>query len=183
MFCPKCGQPQVSEAARFCSRCGLPLGVTASLLANDGTLPTHLFAQTTAGDAVSPRRRGARHGGALLLVGVFLVPILAIMHAITGFHTEYILIGVLIALVGLLRLLYALIFESSKPAPQTFAPQAYAQPTPLDQSAQRGALPRGEFHPAQGYFVPRTETAEIAPPPSVTDHTTRLLRDDDATER
>lgn len=183
MFCPKCGQSQVSEAVRFCSRCGFALGGTASLLANDGTLPAQLIAPLGTSDSISARRKGARQGGALLLVGVFLVPMIALMHVIIGLHTQYILLGVLVALSGLLRLLYALIFESSSPRAQDFATQAYAPAMQFNATAQRGALPPGEFRPPAPFFAPRADTSEIAPPPSVTDHTTRLLRDDDAKAR
>ena len=39
MFCPRCGQQQMSGDLRFCSRCGLPLGIVSEVLANGGTLP------------------------------------------------------------------------------------------------------------------------------------------------
>jgi hypothetical protein len=38
MFCPQCGQRQVSTEMRFCSRCGLPLDVVTDLL--DGSAKT-----------------------------------------------------------------------------------------------------------------------------------------------
>ncbi len=36
MFCPRCGQQQVSQDTRFCSRCGLSLDLLADLLSDDG---------------------------------------------------------------------------------------------------------------------------------------------------
>ena len=38
MFCPQCGQQQVSEEIKFCSRCGLPLGVISETVAQGGYL-------------------------------------------------------------------------------------------------------------------------------------------------
>jgi hypothetical protein len=183
MFCPKCGQPQVSEAVRFCSRCGLPLGDTASLLANDGLSSAPFAAQTGVGESLSPRRKGVRQGGAALLIGIFLVPMIALMHVIIGLPGEFVVIGLLVALLGLLRLSFAMIFESKSPRPQPFAPQTYAQPAQLNPTTRRGALPPAEFRPSPGFFAPRNDTAEIAQPSSVTDHTTRLLQDDNATDR
>jgi hypothetical protein len=176
MFCPKCGQSQVSDEVRFCSRCGLPLGGVAEVMANNGLLPAHLLAPNAAPGAMSPRRKGIRQGGTLMLVGIFLIPMLAILHGAIGLPAEYILFGVLAVLAGLLRLLYAVIFEDKSPtahAAQPYAPTtAHAQ---FDPRVQAGALPPADFQPAPSFFAPRQNTAEIPVPPSVTDHTTRLL--------
>lgn len=185
MFCPKCGQSQVSEAVRFCSRCGLPLGGAASLLANDGVLPSQLAAPTGAASSISPRRKGLRQGGIVMLVGIFLGPMIAMMHPIIGLKGEYSIIGALVFMVGFLRFLYAAIFEDKAPA-ATSGASFDAQASTQDQfnpQAQRGALPPAEFRPAPSFFAPRNDTAEIAQPSSVTDHTTRLLQDDNATDR
>ena len=39
MYCPRCGQEQVSSELRFCSRCGLPLNLVTEVVLNGGTLP------------------------------------------------------------------------------------------------------------------------------------------------
>ena len=39
MFCPSCGQQQISSETKFCSRCGLPLGLIAEVLSYGGYLP------------------------------------------------------------------------------------------------------------------------------------------------
>ena len=36
MFCPRCGQQQVSGDTRFCSRCGLSLDILSDLFSDDG---------------------------------------------------------------------------------------------------------------------------------------------------
>jgi hypothetical protein len=136
---------------------------------------------------MSPRRKGARQGGALLLVGAFLIPFFAVLHGIIGLPGEWTLLGVPVVIAGFLRLLYALIFEDKAPAAPANEPSLYAQPTAqtqFDPRAHAGALPPGELRPAQGLFSRRADTTEFAPPPSVTDHTTRLLADqDDPAER
>ena len=38
MFCPNCGQRQVSNEARFCPACGFPLEVVGELVASGGRL-------------------------------------------------------------------------------------------------------------------------------------------------
>jgi hypothetical protein len=187
MFCPKCGQSQVSDELRFCSRCGLPLGGVAELLANNGMLPARLAAPTEARTLMSPRRRGLRQGGALLLIGMFLIPMFVVLHEIIRLPAEWAFLGLPVAVAGLLRLLYALIFADKTPAAHASAPSLYAQPTAqaqFDSRIHAGALPYGDLRPAQGLFTRRADTTEFMPPTGVTDHTTRLLADaDDSAER
>jgi hypothetical protein len=181
MFCPKCGQSQVSDALRFCSRCGFALVGVAELLTSGGVSTTTPHMNAAGGaQSLSPRRKGMRQGSALMLVGAFLMPMIAMLHPLIGLKGEYSLIGVLIFLVGLLRLLIAVIFEDKSPTmlqgtPHYAPPNAQGQ---FDPRAQASALATGEFRPAQGLFARRVDTSEIPQPPtSVTDHTTRLLAD------
>jgi hypothetical protein len=176
MFCPKCGQSQVADEVRFCSRCGFHLSGAAELLANHGLL-TPTTSQIAAQD-LSPRRKGVRQGGKLMLIGMFVIAFLLVFVALTGAPEEFPLLGLLVFLAGLLRLIYAFLFEekvpAAPPAAQAYAPPRFAAPQPGD------ALPPHASVPARGFFARRPDTAEIVTPPSVTEHTTRLLdeRDD-----
>jgi hypothetical protein len=188
MFCPKCGQLQASDALRFCSRCGFALGGVPELLARDGA-PAAMAHLTAAGgpQTLTPRRKGMRQGGAIMLVGLFLIPMLGLLHPLIGLAGEYSVIGAIVLLAGMLRFLIAAIFEDKSP-PLTQGASLYAPPTgqgQFDPRAQAGALPAGQFRPAQSLFARRADTSEIPQPPaSVTDHTTRLLADqDDSAER
>ncbi|HEX8163008.1 MAG TPA: zinc ribbon domain-containing protein [Pyrinomonadaceae bacterium] len=179
MFCPKCGQSQVSEQVRFCSRCGFPLGGVTDLLARNG-IATH---QQADAPRVSPRRRGMRRGGKLMFFGVIISLMLGILVGATDGPGEVVALSAVIFVAGFFRVLYALLFEDKSPAPPQPPEQAaYAQHAAGAQfipGARGAALPHGDFVPARASFPPRQDTAEIAPPPSVTDHTTRLLRDED----
>ena len=186
MYCPRCGQQQVVEDVRFCPRCGFTLGFVTELLANNGMMPSHLMPDNPLARELSPRRAGVRQGGMLMLTGAALVPILGIFGAATGFGGELALLGVVIFIAALARLLYAAIFQDSYVTGQTAAlpppqPQAAA---PLFQPAPpRASLPHHQT-PAPASFR-RRDTAElVAPPPSVTENTTRLLDDQtDTTNR
>jgi hypothetical protein len=173
MYCPKCGQEQAVDDVRFCPRCGFTLGFVSGLVANNGMLPAHLMPNSPAARGHSPRHKGVRQGGTLMLVGAALVPILALLVAMTGLDTEIILTGVIVLIAGLARLLYAAIFEEGVPttAPPV-GPQTDAQ---LFSAAQpRAALPHHQT-PAPVSFR-RRDTAElVSPPASVTENTTRLL--------
>ena len=76
MFCPQCGQQQVTGVIRFCSRCGFPLDGVIQLLNNGGNLP--MYRSPDEPVPVSPRKKGVKQGGLLLLSGAVLVPILGI---------------------------------------------------------------------------------------------------------
>ncbi|HYX43293.1 MAG TPA: zinc ribbon domain-containing protein [Pyrinomonadaceae bacterium] len=182
MFCPKCGQPQADEV-RFCSRCGLPLAGVNELLLRGGQLPTVQSAAMGVERRESPKRQGIRQGGAMILIATFLIPMLAIMSKLIGLPRQAALLGVLLFMGGLLRFLYAAIFQPSAPRQTQAALPAYA-PTvapPLN-AAQRDALPPAQGTPVYTYRPPQMHTAEMQTPPSVTEHTTRLLdqQSDDA---
>ncbi|MCA1643556.1 MAG: hypothetical protein LC785_16775, partial [Acidobacteria bacterium] len=117
----------------------------------------------------------------LLFFGVIVTTLLGILIGATDGPVEVVAISLMIFFAGLFRVIYALLFEDKLPAPQQLAPPPYAQHAAGAQFSPgvRGtALPPGEFVPPRAPFLPRQDTAEIAPPASVTDHTTRLLRDE-----
>ena len=180
MFCPQCGQQQTSEAARFCSRCGFQLAAVSGLLATGGAAPEPAFEAVPA--PASPRRKGARLGGKLMLSGMFLGPALAMLSEIIGTPEELGLVGVMVFMAGMFRLLYALIFEDGPYRRQLQRQQVYAPPAQFaGPPREAAALPPQQAMPARGYVPPRADTGEIAFRPSVTEGTTRLLdreRDD-----
>src|ERR1043165_7605677 len=77
MFCPQCGQQQVSGVTRFCSRCGFPLDGVVQLLNHGGLLP--VLRDPDEPVPVSARRKGVKQGGLLFLSGALIVPILGLL--------------------------------------------------------------------------------------------------------
>ena len=179
MYCPKCGQSQVSAEVRFCSRCGFPLAAVGDLLLTGGALPAHMAGEgSNLQKPVSPRRRGVKRGIGILLIGIFLFPFFGIMHEVTGFPEEFMALGAIVCMLAVLRLVYAAFFEDGAPRAPKFAapPQAFTPPfaSRLHANAQE-SLPPAQGVPVNNYRQPQVHTAEIMHPPSVTDHTTRLL--------
>jgi hypothetical protein len=174
MFCPQCGQQQVSDAARFCSRCGFQLGGVSNLLATGGAAPEMLTEAVPA--PPSPRRKGAQLGGKIMLSGLFLAPALGLLSELVGTPDELAIVGVIIMMAGFFRLLYALLFEDGPYRSQlqrqpTYVPQQTQFAPPRDVSA----LPPAQGMPARSYVPPRADTADLGYRPSVTEGTTRLL--------
>ena len=177
MFCPRCGQQQISETLRFCSRCGFPLEGALILLEHGGLLPRY---EPEGEKKISPRRKGVKQGGALMIIGAVLVPILGVMSGFAPGNLENVFaffaaVAAIICFVGgPLRMVYAACFEEGAPAPQFGRPVSYGPQAITPPAARLSALPQGTVNPSTGWRA-RPDTAEIVQPSSVTDHTTRLL--------
>jgi len=185
MFCPQCGQQQVSDVIRFCSRCGFPLDGVTAVLASGGAVPAQ-FPQPASYKELSPRSKGVRQGAVLMLSTFLIVPVMAILTA-TLFqgigHVVVPLAAVVCFVGGILRMLYALLMEDARPPVSGDAGAYYPAPgaPQIDRPPHHAALP-SPANPAAGWR-PRPTTAEIYQPPSVTENTTRLLDKDEAKNR
>ena len=185
MFCPQCGQQQVTGVIRFCSRCGFPLDGVIQLLSSGGIIPAYRASDEPV--QISPRKRGVKQGGLLLLSGILLVPILGMFASFStsSFPQMLAILAALICFIGgPVRMLYAGLFEEGapnplrqypQPVPMHVAPPQFAPPT------QTPALPPPAARAQGGWRRPNT--AELANPPSVTENTTRLLEKEDRTDR
>ena len=177
VYCPRCGQEQISAEVRFCSRCGFLMSGLAEVVLNGG-IPQQLM--PSAPKLPTPRRRGLKQGGAWFLLGVVLVPILGILSELLNFKDEVVgLAAVIFFLGGIVRMLFALIFESGNPAEKTLEENVYqtAQKI-LKKNQNAGALPPQQSIPVDAYAPPRAmnwrDTNDLEPT-SVTDETTKLL--------
>lgn len=154
----------------------------AQLLAIDGEAAS-LATPDTGPQLLSPRQKGVRRGAMLVFLGCLLTPLAGLLHAELEFPFLFIpLFAILGILGGILRMLYAAIFEErySAAVKPAAAPVPYVPPA---HSSGAAALPP---HTPPAFSVadvrraaarPRQNTAELgAPPPSVTDNTTQLLK-------
>jgi hypothetical protein len=179
MHCPQCGQQQSSDQLRFCSRCGFPLDGVIQLLGNGGILPKSFVDKK--GRAIAPRSLGVRQGAMLMLLTLLVVPLVSIL-AVNFTHQARILIplsAMICFIGGLLRIIYAILFEEDAPTIKHLPAPSYIPPV---MPSQLGATPRGTALPPQQStpvtgWRQRADTAELVRPPSVTENTTRLLDD------
>ena len=184
MFCPQCGQQQVAGVIRFCSRCGFPLDGVLQLLSNGGSLPVYRNPDEPV--PVSPRRKGVKQGGMLLLSGAVLVPILGLFASYGDSRFLEILAGlaaIICFIGGPLRMFYAAVFEEGAPKPvRMYGPAPMHIPQQfVPHAPPAAALPPPPARPPTGWRA-RPNTAELVNPPSVTENTTRLLDKEDRTE-
>lgn len=169
MYCPRCGQQQLSDETRFCSRCGLHLDTVKVLLSGS---PATVAPPPPPGER-TPRSRGMRRGAKLMFLSVVLFPLFFAL-AIIADSPGPLVVPFTIFFAGLAMLLYSRLFgEDILPAKS----QAQ-QPAQFATYAPPAALPPSPGIPFTGYAAPRPDTAEITQPPSVTESTTKLLEKD-----
>lgn len=180
MHCPQCGQEQVSAQTRFCSRCGFPLTGVAELLLNGGISPNSI--QTTASQTISPRKKGLRQGLFIFLLSFLVIPLLAILTVMAGVQEPFIvaIAAILLTVGGLLRMAYALMFESANPGEATLEQNVLAKTQSfLNKNQQSNALPPQQTIPITAYVPPSEgnwrDTNDLTHT-TVTDHTTKLLQ-------
>lgn len=169
MFCPKCGQQQIADNTRFCSRCGLPIDGLAQWLA--GEAPAVPRDQGLA-VAVSPRRKGIRRGAKIMFLSAVLTPVFLLLSVIAD-GAEPLIIPFMLFLAGLSVILYSSIFQE-KATTETMQ----ARQVQLGSAFGTNALPPPSNTWPNSRRGPEVRTAELAQPPSVTEQTTKLLRDD-----
>jgi len=173
MHCPKCGQQQISDETRFCSKCGFLLSGVAEVVANQGLVPAQDTGLT--GKADSPRRRGIKQGVFLFLLVFLLAPLTGFISMALNIEPTLVGIAVVLCVVGgLLRTIYALMFESGA--------TGASLPAALPANQNRSELPPAQSIPASAYTSPGAwrDTNDLQHQPgSVTDSTTKLLQKDD----
>lgn len=182
LYCPRCGQEQVSSETRFCSRCGFLMIAVNELVVNNGLIPEKYVKNSGGKD--SQRKRGIKRGAMLFLSGVLIVPLLGIIF--TGiFNTEGYIVGIaalLTFLGGILRMLYALLFESNVPVERSLEENVVeTSRSLLNKKQTANQLPPQQSIPTGAYVPPTAgnwrDTNDLQPS-SVTDNTTKLLEQD-----
>lgn len=148
------------------------------LLGHGGMLPHY---PTDPGDTtISPRRKGVKQGVILMLLGVLFVPIFGVMAGFSPGRVSEIfaffaaITAIICFIGGPLRMLFAGIFEEGA-KPKSYMPAvSYIPPAmPPPPQARVSALPPPSVSTQP--WRARPDTAEIMPPTSVPDHTTKLL--------
>jgi len=164
MYCPRCGQQQVSEAI-FCTRCGFQLSGVKALLVTDGGLPE----RTTDSRASRwlPSSKGARLGVKLIFFSVILLPLFFALSFTFDTPIPFWFPAVSF-LTGLTCVLYAAIFGDDILPPKQKVRSAFSEMAVNIPTLSSPAI--GELG------AMRVNTAEMIQPPSITENTTNLLR-------
>ena len=150
------------------------------LLAHGGMLPRYDSGEKK----ISKRRKGVMQGVIVLLAGILLVPIFGVMSSFASGRISDVfaffaaLTAVICFIGGPLRMLFASIFEEGAPRQPYIPAMSYTPPAmPPPPQARVSALPPPAVNT---HAWRRSDTAEIVPPTSVPDHTTKLLEKSDS---
>jgi len=171
MYCPNCGQQQISEEMRFCSRCGLALTGLAEGLAG-GSVPVRQTEQTQI-PVTSQRRKHIRRALKLMFSsGVLFVIFLVISIAVEEGGPMF--IPFFVFFMSLVWMLYARLFSANTPRLDYQAPQT----TVLPQTPARSSLPPANTTSIPNVGRQQVRTNELAQPPSVTENTTRFFNNE-----
>ncbi len=181
MFCPQCGQERVSVETNYCSRCGFLLTAAANLLQTGGRDP--LEVSRTTPQPISPRRRGIKQGLFIFLLTFLVVPIVAMLSVMlridpvaAGVASVFFFMG------GVLRMVYALMFESVEPGAPTLEEKIIAGAATFNAKQDQKALAPDRSDSATSYVSPATgnwrDTNDLQPR-SVVEGTTKLLELDE----
>lgn len=164
MYCPNCSQ-LAPDNTRFCSRCGLSLNELGPWLAGHGVLSL----PDTHQKPLSPRRKGMRFGAKMMFWAAVAFPVFLLL-CIAGDSPFPLFFPFIVFLAGLSILLYSRLFAEDVPV-NKFQPQQ-----PLWFGGQsNNALPPAAETGIISDDKRKVRTAEIVRPPSVTEHTTKLL--------
>jgi hypothetical protein len=182
MFCPRCGQEQISNETRFCSRCGFLMTGVVDLVAGGGNSSAALKAPSAA-KIETPRRRGIKKGFFIFLLTFLVVPIVSILTVMANAEPFGVAISAIVLFVGgILRMIYALMFESNEPTGAQTDHSVYETAQSILSGNQNpNALPPQQSVPTSAYMPPThgswRDTNDLEPS-SVTDPTTKLLQKD-----
>jgi len=169
MYCPNCGQQQISEEMKFCSRCGLALSGLAEWLAG-GRLPLKRAEEAKA-DPLSPRRKGMRRAAKVMFFSGVLFPIFLVF-SIAIEEPGPMFVPFMVFFVSLVMMLYARLFSDKTVPVNTQS----AQTTTFHAHSVPNYLPPASPLPTPPLGRQQVRTNDLAQqPPSVTENTTRLL--------
>lgn len=180
MHCPVCGQKQINTEIRFCSRCGFLLSDVAEIVANNGISPYKIANSLEKKD--SPRKRGIKFGGMIMLVGCLLVvPIISILFPFLKFPPFIIPLAAILSFMGgLLRIIYAFMFESNMVEYVPYGTDSSDLSSKyIKGNASQNALPPQQSIPISDFAPPAgswRETKDLVQPPSVIEDTTKFLK-------
>ncbi|HKO97655.1 MAG TPA: zinc ribbon domain-containing protein [Pyrinomonadaceae bacterium] len=170
MYCPQCGQQQISESTRFCSRCGLLVSGLPEWIARGGMVPLAPLQQPGPKPS-TPKRKGIRRGAKLMFISGVAFPIFLGMSIAADFPGP-LLVPFTLFFAGLAILLYSVIFGDDTP----ITTGQLHEPSRLGGIFGNNALPPAPANVQMNTPVAHAvRTSELVGPPSVTENTTRLL--------
>ena len=169
MFCPKCGQQQVSDNTRFCAQCGISINGLAEWIASGGNLAVR--EENAPMVLTSPRRRGVRRGAKVVFASLASTPVFFFFSLLAGAPIPM-FIPLTFFLIGLSIMLYSRIFGEETP---TYIEGQQANVSGLGTMFSNSALSAAPNNIMNSGNERQVITSDLLQPSSVTEPTTKLL--------
>lgn len=174
MHCPQCGRQQTSDKIRFCTGCGSALNDVKELLI--------LNSRKIEEGKKSKIGTGVRQGLALFLFGLVLVAVLAMLSDANIVPRIFVNIAALVFCIGgAVRMAYPFLYNEGASHKKTDASleDVAAAHTLAGATVTGNLLPQPQIgDPFVSFGARSYDTAEMLQPSSVTEHTTKLLKND-----
>lgn len=181
MFCPKCGCHAGPDGSRFCRNCGFRLDGVAQLLARNGAPDSTAYIPQVATQTTSLRKQGLKKGGKILFGAVAFFPLFfGLCFLVRG--PGPLVLPIFVFFAGLMRMLYARIFEDDLPEPFGTRPESFS--ARMDAASFQPVVQPVAVPPQPVSFLPESyqppqvtvpTTGNLVAPPSVSEPTTSLL--------
>ena len=173
MHCPRCGHQQNSDEIRFCTKCGLAMSEVKEILVPE-------LRKNKAKKKKNNIGKGVRQGLAMMLFGFVLITILAILRDLGIVPQVFVKIAALVFCVGgVIRMGLPFIFNENKRQPKDDSPVSDATTQNLfEKTANDKSLPEAQYYPPINFGAKNYDTGEMFQPASVTENTTKLLKDE-----
>ena len=168
MHCPQCGLQQVSGKVRFCRACGFSLkGVKELVLPDERAAKADRMRYKTA----------FNQGLAFMLVSLIAAIVLTLFQDANLIPQLYVkIVAAFFVLAGLTRMFYPYVIGNGSGGKEQedlfFEADGQIETGKLSYS-----LRASHSIPVSDFSSRPVDTAELAHPPSVTEHTTKLLKD------
>jgi zinc-ribbon domain len=171
MHCPRCGQQIISDDMRFCKHCGFALDGVKDLLAP--SVPVKDSSPGLLSIRVGADQRSLRglNQSAYLLLLSFVPIVLAIAQGVFSFTLlpPLLLIKAFYVLLGITALRFGYAIYEAKQAGKS------PRKAQVGTSTHELELPKADSSSVTALSAQPANSAEIIQPPSVTEHTTKLL--------
>lgn len=163
MYCPRCGNQQITKETRFCSNCGFLMSEVSQMVINGGFSPENIST------GITPRKEGIKRGLFLFLSTFLVVPLIALITIALDAEPFFVAAAAIITFWGgILRMIYALLFESNVPNEKTLeekivnSTQKY-----LNKNNEPFNVPPHQTMPVSAYNPPRNvnwrDTGDLSP--------------------
>lgn len=173
MHCPRCGHRQNSDEIRFCAKCGFELSDVKQLL-NSGSGEKKIKRK-------NEQRRATRQGFVMIIVGLGIAMILGGLREFFTIPKIAIMLPLFVFMIGgMLRMILPAFSDESNSDEENIDSFINDLETSELSGEQFSAkiLPEAEYRPPVDFGAKNYDTNELVAPSSVTEDTTRKLKNE-----